>query len=363
MVKPKALAQLLSHAHQFTDSASYYPELTRKGKRAILLDQIREVLKHGAINKYYFTYGLDVKSRAEIDLYFNYAPFMAIRNALNQREKFNATPVLRDKLLFGMYASSLGVNTPKNLALIHRDSAYNLSTNQETDTISFLENLKGDFFFKLINGECGNNIFHVVADSGSLRVNDENISANELKLKMGTGKFLVQKTVLQHPLMSSLHPQSLNTIRLVTIKGTKSGKISVLPSILRIGTGQSVVDNTSQGGLAVGINMDSGKLKEYGFFKPEYGTKIAIHPQSNIIFSQFTIPYFSEAVAMAKRLHGMLNGVVSIGWDVAISPDGPTFIEGNDNWEINGPQICNGPLKEAFYKNAELTPKADWGGG
>ena len=59
------------------------------------------------------------------------------------------------------------------------------------------------------------------------------------------------------------------------------------------------------------------------------------------------------AVAMAKYFHSLLD-LHSIGWDIAIGENGPIFIEGNDNWEINGPQSCNRGLakefKEYFYK-------------
>ncbi len=44
----------------------------------------------------------------------------------------------------------------------------------------------------------------------------------------------------------------------------------------------------------------------------------------------------------------MLPGMQSVGWDIAIGENGPVFIEGNDNWEINGPQICNGGLKKLY---------------
>ena len=44
----------------------------------------------------------------------------------------------------------------------------------------------------------------------------------------------------------------------------------------------------------------------------------------------------------------MLKDIHSIGWDIAIGKDGPVFIEGNDNWEINGPQVGNRGLKKEF---------------
>ena len=48
--------------------------------------------------------------------------------------------------------------------------------------------------------------------------------------------------------------------------------------------------------------------------------------------------------------HSILKDIHSIGWDIAIGKNGPIFIEGNDNWEINGPQICHGGLKKLYYE-------------
>ena len=46
--------------------------------------------------------------------------------------------------------------------------------------------------------------------------------------------------------------------------------------------------------------------------------------------------------------HEKLGDIHSIGWDIAITKDGPIFIEGNDNWELSLMQACNGGLKGEF---------------
>jgi hypothetical protein len=51
---------------------------------------------------------------------------------------------------------------------------------------------------------------------------------------------------------------------------------------------------------------------------------------------------------MSVKFHGHLKQIHSIGWDIAITKDGPCFIEGNDNWEISGVQICSKGLNEEF---------------
>ena len=108
------------------------------------------------------------------------------------------------------------------------------------------------------------------------------------------------------------------------------------------------MDNTSQGGIAVGVNIETGNLKEFGFFKPQYGTKTDVHPNSKIKFRDFQVPFFEEVKRQAVYFHSMLPQIHSVGWDIAVGPNGPIFVEGNDNWEINGPQSCNGGMKKEF---------------
>lgn len=42
-----------------------------------------------------------------------------------------------------------------------------------------------------------------------------------------------------------------------------------------------------------------------------------------------------EAIEVVIKAHREFHGIRSIGWDVAITENGPCFIEGNDNWEIS----------------------------
>ena len=98
---------------------------------------------------------------------------------------------------------------------------------------------------------------------------------------------------------------------------------------VRMGREGSHVDNWAKGGVFVGIDMDTGKLLKTGFIKPPYGTTVTQHPDNGLVFEGFEIPFFNEAVKMAKALHSKLYRIHSVGWDIAITPDGPVFIEGN----------------------------------
>lgn len=100
--------------------------------------------------------------------------------------------------------------------------------------------------------------------------------------------------------------------------------------------------------MTIGINFQNGLLKKYGFYKLKYGTKVATHPDSKIIFGQTEAPRYKEAVEIALKAAQCLYGIRAIGWDIAITADGPIIIEGNDNWEISLNQACDRPLRKEW---------------
>lgn len=347
-VRPKNIIDLLAHYNKWCKHESYFPEDVKKSQFRIFIDQLHEIVRYGSANEFYFPYGFDVKSQEQMKEYLHYTPFMQLRDKHNIK-LHSATAVLRNKQLFGMFTEYYGIKSAENLAISTSDGLFDLIKKKYVSVSDFFHDLMvSDLFMKPVDGECGNGIYHVSINNGSIIANGRETTFAEMAEILLSASYLIQATVIQHDKLKLLHPQSLNTIRLVTIKNPKNGRPEVFPSILRIGTGDAIVDNTSQGGLAVGIHLDNGRLREFGYYKPAYGTKVAIHPDSKIRFSEFTIPFFEECKRQAIFLHSRLPDIHSIGWDIAIGSEGPIFIEGNDNWEINGPQICNGGLKNKF---------------
>jgi hypothetical protein len=48
--------------------------------------------------------------------------------------------------------------------------------------------------------------------------------------------------------------------------------------------------------------------------------------------TRFSVPFFRESRELVTALHRHLGGLVTVGWDVAITPTGPTVGEGNTYW-------------------------------
>ncbi len=349
IIKPLRLIYLFRHKELYVHK-SYFPELADKRKSSvrIFFEQIGNIFKYNCYDLFYFPYGCDVKTKKECKKYINYQFFNIKRDSLNFSDKVNCACILRDKILFNIFANGIGISTPKNVLYVSNGKLYDFETKQEVFANQLVQYSGNALFCKLVDGECGKGVFKLEYENGKFYIDGVEHPVDEVYQKLTSGRYLAQEVIHQHALMASLHPQSVNSMRIVTVKSVKDGIIRVWPSIFRMGTGNSVVDNTSQGGVYTGIDFTTGKLKETGFYKPQFGLKTDRHPDSGIIFKEFEIPYLKEVQEQAIYFHSMLPGLQSVGWDIAIGEKGPVFIEGNDNWEINGPQICNGGLKDLF---------------
>ena len=353
--KPRSILGLYKHKELYS-AESYYPERTARPAWKNFLFQVGEILKYGAANEFYFMYGLDVKTDEERDTYMNYMPFFHRRNYLNHDSNIhNSTCILRNKLYFDIFARSIGVPVPQIIAYFSANKLHSVAEGFKEITFGELAAMGNKTLFcKEMDGECGAGIFKLKIEDGTFYRNNEKITVEELEALIHNADYIFQELVVQHQRMSELYSGSINTMRLVTVRSLKDNKIHLMPSILRIGANGSFVDNTSQGGIAVGFDLETGRLNRYGFHKPKFGFRVEQHPNSGIRLNEFIIPFIKEAEQKAIFFHSMLKDIHSVGWDIAIGPDGPIFIEGNDNWEINGPQVGNHGLKkefkEYFYK-------------
>lgn len=256
---------------------------------------------------------------------------MTSRNEANRIGKVDSQAVLlRDKYLFYKYMKSLNWPVPEVFAVYKDGILYNNEL-REIDWSDLEE--KKDYFVKAIDGECASYVKHIN--------NYEELMVE--KRKLGRAAYIFQERIIQSPGMNVLNPSAINTYRIVTIN--KNGTPYVLTSLLRVGTKRTGnVDNWAAGGLAIGV-QESGFLKKYGYYKPIFGLKTDIHPDTNVVFEEFKAPGYQEVLKLARDAHRMFYGVRAIGWDIAISESGPVFIEGNDNWEISLNQACDRPLR------------------
>ena len=357
------ILSMLKHSEKYIKHESYYPNEPHKSNCEILRDQIGYVWKYGCVEKHYFTYGFDRKIMTKEKMKTYLTPFTMFQLKLDHLNfqnpyyddfmgKITCRVINQDKFYFYLFFSKLNIPTPKLYMYVRRGELLFLDDgiNGIGDDVSSIRNrllafFKHDIdaFAKPSDGMLGKGVFHLVIKNGEIWMNDEKSNVDELINTLMSADYIVQERIVQHPALSKLCSTCVNTIRLQTVMDSE-GNVIPFGAGIRIGRFGSVVDNWAKGGIFVGINPETGTLMDRGVLKPSYGTSVAHHPDSGIIFEGYQIPFYQQAVEMAIYAHKMMYRSHSIGWDIAITNQGPVIIEGNDRWEISLVQAVHGGL-------------------
>jgi YD repeat-containing protein len=155
------------------------------------------------------------------------------------------------------------------------------------------------------------------------------------------GRFIVQEIVEADEAIARFSPSALSTIRVVTMLA-RSGELLILGTCMRVGKSDSLVDNWSNGGLAIGVDTESGRLHEYGYDK--HGRRHRAHPDTGLSFAGFQIPRWEEVVALASRTQREFGYFRLLGSDLAVTDKGPVLIEINDEPDIVFQEQTSGPI-------------------
>lgn len=349
------LPKQISNIQKVIEKPSYYPEKPRKSKHTMWIENFLWLLKNHELNPYYTSYGLDVKNFRNKNEFIPRHEFCRERNIGNQRVKntisgsYNYIALLRDKYIFSAYLSStLGTEyLPETIAFINGSRVYDARMKKWILTSEFFKEDK-TVVFKLIDGECAEGVALVSVQKGKIVKGGKTIDWKTYLREFPGDKILVQEVLKQHHKIAELNPYCINTIRIITIRG-KSGRIQVFAAFLRLGASKdSFVDNRAKGGLGVGIDLSKGVLMKYGFVHDEFGLKEEQHPLTGVEFAGYEIPFWKEVVDLVKNAHAQFYSLQSIGWDIVITEKGPVLLEGNDDWEIGGPQDTYGGLKKRW---------------
>lgn len=155
---------------------------------------------------------------------------------------------------------------------------------------------------------------------------NENTNFNALYARLMNGQqYLVEESVVQHPTLNELCPSSVNTLRIVTL--TLNNQPHFLYALLRVGSGNNHVDNISSGGMYTLIGKNG--FLEFPAFCDKTGLYYDCHPITQTAYCGFVVPMFNDAVNLCLEAAQIKPGLAYIGWDVAITPNGPVLIEGN----------------------------------
>ncbi len=157
----------------------------------------------------------------------------------------------------------------------------------------------------------------------------------EMYEKLGT--FIVEELIVQDSEMSKLHPASINTVRVATVKTSEGSKI--FGCALRMGRGGRHVDNAGAGGIYAVVDPEYGVVVSKAI--DNNGNEFVAHPDTDVILPGFQLPHWDSAMRTIRELCDVLPDAGLIAWDLALSDKGWCLVEAND---IGEQYLLQGPI-------------------
>ena len=261
--------------------------------------------------------------------------FARICRVLNSKNRFSY-PLLQDK----NYLNLLFADVRKTNTIIHcingqlLDSCYRPVTSENAKSICVQSGSELVIKPSIDSTEARNVDF--------IRPTDDTIEKLTILMDSHGTDYVIQKALVQHPGMAKLNPDSINTIRVLSL--LRNGEIVILGSLVRIGVKGVRVDNlVASNGVSCCINLDTGTFNQRAFDRA--GNAYEALP-NGLTLEGYHIPGFNKVITLVKELHYRLAHFKLIGWDFTVDEDeNPVLIETNlDFPELDFHQIGTGPL-------------------
>ena len=159
-----------------------------------------------------------------------------------------------------------------------------------------------------------------------------------------TDNLVLEELIQQDERVAAINPYAINTVRVVTIlTDDKNRSLLSLPeeerskaklvthvvlACFRIGTGTNYVDNFHSDGLTAPMDEKTGTVIDNAISKKK--VLYEKHPATGTMIKGFTFPYWDEVIDMVTRASKVVPQMGYCGWDIAFTPNGPVFVEGNE---------------------------------
>lgn len=158
------------------------------------------------------------------------------------------------------------------------------------------------------------------------------------------GGAIVEELIVQDERMGALHPKSVNTVRITSIR--LDDRTVIFHPNLRVGRGDSVVDNAGAGGILAPVDPATGRVIAAGDKK---GIFYKVHPETGAQLEGFEVPCWQDAVEVVRKLAQVVPSNRCVGWDLALSKSGWVLVEANSRGQWGGQFV----LQQGFRREIE----------
>lgn len=306
-------------------------EVARRFRRPLhrqLLDQLRLYLTAGVLPPWYYIFELHRQptSANARDFIYRWESKAGILRSFKERRGPGSTP-LNDKTAYAEHCQRHQIRTAPLLALF-RDG--------QTELCCDAVELETDFFVKPIAGRGGKGAerWDFVGPDDYRSPTGERLTRDQLLSRLARKSrktpLLAQKRLTNHPTLEPLNNGALSTVRVLTCLN-EAEEPEIVGAAMRMATGENhVVDNLHAGGIAAAVDLETGVLGSASNLGADARLGwIDRHPVSGAPITGAQLPMWGEVREFAVRAHRAFGDRIVIGWDIAITPDGPVLVEGN----------------------------------
>lgn len=248
-----------------------------------------------------------------------------------------------DKLVFKRFLTALGVPTPPLLGLI--GPAGRAETGEPLRSRADLERWLTSggiehFVLKPVDGSRSAGILLVGRRLPGPEPRWATVPAGDavgpaeiwahIEARPHIAHFLVERRVWPHPALADLGGEVVHSARILS---TLRGQPAVVLAVLRINRGRGPSDSFGRGNLAAPIDVATGRLS--GAVVKGSHERLAVHPDTGVPIEGRTLPDWPATVRMVCDAAARIPFDTCLGWDVALTPDGPVVLEANDRFGIN----------------------------
>lgn len=162
---------------------------------------------------------------------------------------------------------------------------------------------------------------------------------------------LFEQRIIQTKQLSDFNPTSVNTIRFMTVL-FPNGEVEIIGTFIKIGRAGSFVDNAGKGGnVDAGIDSDTGEVYgaiEFNGFRKSLS--IDSHPDTGCALNGVVLDNWNFICRKLKSFQQKIPFLKAVGWDVALTDNGPVIIEINDFWDTTGQLFIKKGWRESIRK-------------
>ena len=253
----------------------------------------------------------------DYDLFEMYNLTDAQRDTYLTRGRNNALIKKYNDMSYAHYFTSKSEFNTRFADYIHRQW---LPLDSEKEKVLDFIREHDKFIAKPIDGMCGRGIEKI--DTSAY---DSPEAVYDYLVGIGRDMEL-EELIIQHPAVSAVYPNAINTVRTVSIN--KDGNVHIICTYFRIGNNGKHVDNFNSGGMVAPVDEKTGIVKDRAIDKNK--NLYERHPATGTEIKGFQFPDWDKAMDMVRAAAKEVPQMAYLGWDVAFTQNGPCLVEGND---------------------------------